>query len=47
MSQLPIDATSSVVALLLVVFYAASRFYIPPSARSQTSQFQYAASCIA
>jgi len=46
MSQLPIDASSSVVALLLVGFYATSRFNMPPAARSQTSRFQYVGSCV-
>jgi hypothetical protein len=47
MSKLPFDPSSSFVALLLVGFYAAHRFNIPPTARSQTSQFQYTASCVA
>ncbi len=47
MSHLPIDARSTVVALLLVGFYAASRFNMPPGARSQTSRFQYVGSCVA
>ena len=45
MIQLPVDA-SSVVALLLVCFYAASRFNTPPTARSQTSRFQYVSCCV-
>jgi hypothetical protein len=40
MSQLPIDASSFVVALLLVGFYATSRFNTPRAARSQTSRLQ-------
>jgi hypothetical protein len=45
MRQLPIDA-SSVVALLLVCFYAANRFNTPPIARAQTTRFQYLSSCV-
>jgi hypothetical protein len=46
MTQPPIDASSSAVALLLVGFYAASRFNMPPAVRSQTSRFQYFGSCV-
>jgi hypothetical protein len=45
MSQLPIDA-SSVVAFLLVCFYATNRFNTPRGARTQTSRFQYVGSCV-
>jgi hypothetical protein len=46
MNQLPIDPSTFLVALLLVGFYATSRFNMPPTTRSQTSQFQYAGSCV-
>jgi hypothetical protein len=44
MNRLPIDA-SFVVALLLVCFYATTRFNTPQAARSQTSRLQYLGSC--
>jgi hypothetical protein len=45
MTQSPIDP-SSVVALLLVCLYATNRFNTPRAARTQTSRFQYAGSCV-
>jgi len=45
MNQLSIDA-SSVVAFLLVCFYATSRFNTPQAVRSQTSRLQYIGSCV-
>lgn len=41
-----IDA-SYVVASVLVTFYAVSRFNTPRTVRSQTTRFQYVASCVA
>ncbi len=41
-----IDA-SYFVAAMLVAFYAVSRFNTPRAVRSQTTRFQYAASCVA